>query len=79
MWRDVTAGDGSTGPKWIPKPELKTYRVEIRLSRGRWRDSTCLQYDLISARIKLFFVGRTDVQMEEDLIVWEREPPLYIV
>jgi serine/threonine protein kinase len=22
-WRDVTAGDGSLGPKWIPKPELK--------------------------------------------------------
>jgi len=23
-WRDVTAGDGSIGPKWIPKPELKS-------------------------------------------------------
>jgi hypothetical protein len=26
-WRDVTAGDGSIGPKWIPKPELKIYKV----------------------------------------------------
>jgi hypothetical protein len=31
VWRDVTAGDGSIGPKWIPKPELKNYKVEIRL------------------------------------------------
>jgi hypothetical protein len=30
-WRDVTAGDGSIGPRWIPKPELKNYKVEIRL------------------------------------------------
>jgi hypothetical protein len=26
-WRDVTAGDSLIGPKWIPKPELKNYKV----------------------------------------------------
>jgi hypothetical protein len=31
MWRDLTAGDGSIGPKRIPKPELKSYEVETRL------------------------------------------------
>jgi hypothetical protein len=31
LWRDVTVGDGSIGPKWIPRPELKSYEVETRL------------------------------------------------